>query len=36
MLDVLYVTVLIVLFIASMHGLKLFLQGQGKNMGRNE
>jgi hypothetical protein len=36
MLDAILVTVVIVLFIASMLGLKLFMQGQGKNLGRNE
>ena len=36
MLDTLFVIVQIVLFMATLFGLKLFLHGQGKSSGRNE
>jgi hypothetical protein len=36
MMDALFVLIQIALFIASIYGLKLFLHGQGKSMGRNE
>ncbi len=36
MLDILFITLQVAFFLLCIFGLKLFLQGQGKHMGRND